>query len=67
MNEDELNKCKNDPVYFVEKYLGFELLTWQKVYLKLYQSKVNFIWAGKRNGKRMLEDVIQRYEKVFKN
>ncbi|MED3792452.1 hypothetical protein P4571_08345 [Niallia alba] len=35
--EDEIEKIKKNPVYFVEKYLGVKLSFWQKQYLKLQQ------------------------------
>ena len=34
--KSELNKCKNDIVYFTEKYLGIELMQWQKILLRNY-------------------------------
>lgn len=34
--EEELKKCKNDPVYFAEKYLGYKLYGYQKIILRMY-------------------------------
>jgi len=33
---NELEKLKNDPTRFMEKFLGMELSFWQKHYLKMY-------------------------------
>lgn len=35
----ELEKIKNNPIYFCEKYLGIKLSAWQKLILKNYWKK----------------------------
>jgi spore cortex formation protein SpoVR/YcgB (stage V sporulation) len=37
LDKNELEKCKKDIVYFVEKYLGYELREWQKEMFKRLQ------------------------------
>ena len=54
-----MNKLKNDPVEFAEKYLGFKLTKWQKcILIKASQGetglymlngigRVNTVWVNK--------------------
>lgn len=67
MNNQEFQKCKNDPAYFAEKYLGFELLEWQKAYLKLYAEGLlaKTVFIGTRSGKTMMRKVIEKHKKEF--
>lgn len=64
MIHSELEKCKNDPVYFAEKYLGLELLQWQKAYLKLINKYKHVCFVGNRNGRMMLEDIMRKYNEL---
>ncbi|MGK4040864.1 hypothetical protein AB0Y20_01085 [Heyndrickxia oleronia] len=41
MNKSELARCKEDVVYFAEKYLGCELSQWQKTYIRLLHKNKN--------------------------
>ena len=52
MNEDEIKKCKEDAVYFVENYLGLRLMPWQKLYLKAFQKGQNIGVMGRDAGKK---------------
>lgn len=65
MNEDEIKKCKNDIVYFVEEYLGIRLMVWQKAYLRAFQHKQELQWCGKGRGKKVLYDSIASYKKFL--
>lgn len=64
MDQTELEKCKNDIVYFAEKYLGAELTAWQKQVLKFYQTNTGGIYLGLRHGKRMLNHAITEHRKL---
>jgi hypothetical protein len=66
VNETELEKCKNDPAYFAEKYLGLELLSWQKTYLKLITKYKHVCFVGHRNGRSMIEETMRKHEEMFK-
>lgn len=65
MRDFDLERCKKDPVYFVETYLKLELLPWQKAYLKTYQVGQNIKLSGVRSGKRMIYNSIKVYEKFI--
>jgi hypothetical protein len=43
-----MNKIKNDPVEFAEKYLGVELTKWQKCYLRLLKKQQRINMLGRR-------------------
>lgn len=65
MNQPEIDKCKNDIVYFAEKYLGHELTTWQKTVLRFYHTKPGgMILFGQGYGKRMLHHAIMEHKKL---
>lgn len=65
MEQSELHKCKNDIVYFAEKYLGHELTPWQKTVLRFYQTKPGgMILLGQRYGRRILHHAITEHEKL---
>jgi hypothetical protein len=63
---DELERCRNDIVYFAEKYLGYELLDWQKEALDRYLKGERIHLMGYRSGKKVLADTIERYNYKFK-
>ena len=65
MNEEEIKKCKNDAVYFVEKSLGIKLLPWQKLYLRAFQSERIFRVIGRTSSKKVLYDSMITYEKFL--
>ena len=65
MNEDEIKKCKEDAVYFVENYLGLRLMPWQKLYLKSFQKGQNIGVMGKGAGKKVLYESIIIYQKFL--
>lgn len=64
MNQSELNKCKSDIVYFAEKYLGLELLQWQKELLTHYNNG-EIIFTGQRFGKNMVIDTIKKHKELY--
>jgi hypothetical protein len=64
LEQTELEKCKSDVVYFGEKYLGIELLPWQKTYLRLLQKGNKVCFIGSRYGKSMMYDIKKRYEQL---
>lgn len=67
MDQVELDKCKNDMIYFAEKYLGLELTKWQKLYLKCWQNeKFVFIFGGRQARRLMTEDIIKKHSGIFK-
>lgn len=65
MDHDEIEKCKNDIVYFTEKMYGIKLTKWQKTILKLHKKGCSF-HVGRLNGRRLLNDSLARYEKFIK-
>jgi len=65
MNEDEVKKCKDDTVYFIEKYLGVRLTPWQKLYLKAFPNEKYIRAMGRTTGKKILYDSIIAYEKLL--
>jgi hypothetical protein len=67
MDQTELQKCKDDIVYFAEKYYGVELTAWQKKILKMYQSNGGILYlAGLRHGRQMLYHTIHEYRNLDK-
>ena len=66
MNQTELEKCKNDPVYFAEKYLGAELKQWQKIYLKIIHKHSGLYFSSRQYGRLMLYDLRKKYHEIFK-
>lgn len=65
MNEDEIKKCKEDVVYFTEKYLGLKLIPWQKLYLKAFQKEQDIEIMGKRAGKKVLYESMIAYRRFL--
>lgn len=66
MSNIEFEKCRNDIVYFIERYLGHKLTTWQKMALKLYQTKGGQLYlVGQRYGKRILYQDITEHKKLL--
>lgn len=65
LNQSELDRCKNDPAYFAEKYLGLELKPWQKAYLKLINKYEHVCFVGNRCGKKMLDEILNKHKKTF--
>jgi hypothetical protein len=64
VDQIELEKCESDVVYFCEKYLGYELLPWQKTYLRMYQ-KGNYVYfAGVRNGRTTIRSIFHKYDQM---
>lgn len=41
LSKTEIQKCREDAVYFVEKYLGCNYYPWQKTYLRLLHKNKN--------------------------
>ncbi|POD46267.1 hypothetical protein BKM15_25855 [Pseudomonas syringae pv. syringae] len=58
-----INKAKNDIVYFAENALGYELLDWQKDLLLKYQQGEMIFNFGHRYGKNLVIETIKAHEK----
>lgn len=65
MEQTELEKCRNDMVYFAEKYLGAELKPWQKTYLKILQQNKHIIFYGVRDGKNMISEICRKHDELL--
>lgn len=61
MNQIDIQKCIEDPIYFAEKYLGLELSDYQALALHNYKLGKEMRWFGIRSGKRMTQDIIQKH------
>jgi spore cortex formation protein SpoVR/YcgB (stage V sporulation) len=66
MNQIELEKCKNDIIYFVEKYMNIELLDWQKNVLTHYNNGEIIFTGGQRSGKNIVIDSIRKHKELFR-
>lgn len=66
MDKEEFEKCRNDVVYFVEKYMGFELTPTQKVILKAHQKGQRTYFRGMRHGKRVVYEAMKKFDEIFK-
>jgi hypothetical protein len=64
MNQTELEKCKNDIVYFAENFLGLELLPWQRELLHHYNNG-EVIFGGRIYGKNLILDTIKKHRSMF--
>lgn len=62
MNRPEIQKLKDDPVYFAEKYLGLELADWQKHVLYAYQKGQSIRSFGVRSGKTHVSSIIRQHQ-----
>lgn len=55
---EDIEKAKNDIIYFVEQINGVELQSWQKDLLRAFQRGDRLVFMGGcRYGKRMLYDL----------
>lgn len=60
----DIEKAKNDIVYFVEQINGVKLQSWQKDLLRAFQRGDRAVFIdGRRYGKRMLYDLTMGWLK----
>lgn len=64
MNQSESDKCRDDIIYFAEKYLGLNLLNWQRELLNHYNKGEIIFTGGYRSGKNMVVDIIRKHKKL---
>jgi spore cortex formation protein SpoVR/YcgB (stage V sporulation) len=65
MIQNETGKCKEDIVYFAEKYLGVELLDWQRELLEYCQDNKQVYFAGVRSGRNIAHEIIREHQILF--
>lgn len=61
----DIDKAKNDVVYFAENVLGFTLQEWQKYLLRKYEQGEIIWFGGHRYGKNMVKETIREHQKFM--
>lgn len=62
----DIEKAKNDVVYFAENALGFQFRQWQIDILRKYEGGEIIFFGGYRYGKNIILETIREHQKKFK-
>ncbi|MEX3713370.1 hypothetical protein ABFV99_13280 [Cytobacillus horneckiae] len=57
-----IEKAKNDIVYFAENVLGYKLQNWQRDVLKKYDDGEIIFFGDHRNGKNIVINTIKEHQ-----